>query len=601
MALTKEQQAQISSELATLNKDAAASRTQVASLGHLLGFGNWSEDPLGLLRFPARIRAFDLPSAEVFALDFPEVTLHGKRLISVLTEARSRQGFGDVLAPIGFYPNGLSAIIQDWNIADHPDNERNKKLLSEHEKALKATWDEFVYGGDRATFMAAIADGSAEAYQLMFEADFHRIINASQRESLAEEALLEVNSASLGFEVRISGFSNYFNTVYFKDLSEKHQKDLLASQIKRKLGNRLSVDPNAEPGDVFNSVREDYGDFVYKHQGQGIIRGSCGLSWMEVDVSGQEQRVIGSHFFGPEEYGISPILVWARAKQSNERYFIREDLPEVILEGTHPRANLRLGLILANSLVPESRDRLPSHHFLEKGGKMQLISEAQIPLMVYMARDPLMNNGFFAAAEQPKAEVEPDWEPFELIINPLTKYTYGSEQLKVRRRVKRSNPLAGVLKHPATWALAGVMAFAGGFLDEKGNDWMINQTITSSVPDVNPDRLDKASQTVREFLKRAQNAYRSGEPSVPLEDFYPKPYQDISVVVQDMNIKALRTAKEAEIRSSATVGPIPINRGEFDKDVKVFGLGLLGVVVARMFWKKRKEDRIREQLLQTLQ
>ncbi len=344
----------------------------------------FSRQPLPGTLYPS-LQTFDTPSVTFYSALFPEQELLRKDLLNLLSLSRPRP-----METIKIFHTTRQAVISDWKIPDHPESRNNADLIKLH-KRLGFIWDEFV-DGDRTKFMQAA--GLPENHELrhLFELAAYRFITVDTLQKRMREASREL--ADTTFNAQLSLTAGYIQTdiIHFNELPSGVQRRLKKDARQKALNpNRFIVDP-AKLGFIGSWLMDEdaYGQVSATHEGKGEVKINIGNSYTLYRIEGEEHHLVDSRYEDSEKNSaLIPWMVWARSKRTGNRAYCRGELPSYMTDNIDPRANQRLGLLLATALSPQQRDQLPATYRVtdnEGNEHQQDMEEAQMPLLVYMPR-----------------------------------------------------------------------------------------------------------------------------------------------------------------------------------------------------------------------
>jgi hypothetical protein len=479
-----------------------------APLGKILRMGKDPVDQLDLPSQKAELAVFDGGDSHIFSVYLPEMTLSKERLVRLLTQARPRHD-GDI-----YGGQGVGGIIADWKIIDSPEIKENQRLMEGHAGALKQKWTDFVYG-DRVPFMRGVS--APTQYEL--DNDFNYVKSylrtKSQAEKELEKELAKLESTEFRFNHTVGYIDNKL-TLDITQLPPEYRESLTKQTIEYSSSRGVVIDPDSDAGLIYK--RQDLGrifnDVLIYHVGNGLVEVKIGDSWKRFDVNGDEVVEVDSYYIPVEQQAMIPWLVWKRAKDQPKREYLDKLEPDSLGLEIDPRANKRLGFILATALSDTVRDKLPER--LSLGGDVtQGMLEPQIPLLVYMLDKMLLLGEFFERVEQFSG------------LSPR-RVLPSKDELKVNLKQQRKN-FRKFRQRAAAWPLAIALtysALSGIYINE-----MVKDSIAiseSMAGDKLPPKPSKEAYKQATKILSSQRAGNNAE-SVAAD---PANKDDVSLIVE---------------------------------------------------------------------
>lgn len=540
-----------------------------------------------LLGLRANLRVFELPTAYLFSVYFPEALYIGEELLTVLNLARSRK---DGIIPSNQGVGGASA---DWILPDQTGEGFADDLIKKHQ-SLKG-WADFI-NNDRHTFMAALLSPRPDEVQMQFSRTLGKLLSAAKAEDLQQQNINLLKRSP--FQLQTYSGSVSVQGLDFQDLPEAERRRLIKIAKAGPLKDKTVVDPSSEPVYLIEPKRriEENGYLTSAlHLGNGLVDISCETSWVLYDFKGIDPKRIREYKADMNDAALIPWVVWVKDKQTGHRtYLMGDDLPGVLYEGVDSRANRRLGLLLATALSDEQRDKLPREMALKPGGFEQRIAEAQIPLLVDLFQKPILRDGeFFQRVEG-----------LPIPPNPLDdRYLSESQSDQLSQIGRRASFTRRAMRNPITAPAAGLvlsLAVAGyGIIDGHIEDDQIANAINSISPtQVGSRDFDNAQNALIEPLKVIDQAIKDGKASINVSDLSANGQElgkEIDIYIASKEYPDKRKQAEDKINANREFHFGDIFRGKLNRKTRDFIMtegGLIAALasVVLLFMRSKKKS-----------
>lgn len=360
------------------------------SLGEIIKRNNPTGDELNLRSLQTQVSVFDLPFSRIFTVDFPDAEFYGERFIELLNQARRRTDLdkrpGSQLL--------VGGSVNDWRMPDKHDKfPKTDDLYEKHMRGMPKPFKVFDLT-DRRNFLYAALPISRLESEDFIQQKLDTLLTTQMADTRMQKAEDGCENALIGvFRIKMSDWNSLQVSaqIPFSSLPQPSKDIIIESARISSLNGYRVIDPEMEPA-VLSQDFAGYGQHVpyeVRHLGRGFVEISYGKSKVKYNFRGQWRRVVSSKIADTPDYYMVPRQVWAVSKQTGQRLWLDEDLPDNLNNGVDPRTNIRLGLILAAGLSDE-RDLLPDRLPLHPRGYEQSLREAQMPLLVYLRKEDLI-------------------------------------------------------------------------------------------------------------------------------------------------------------------------------------------------------------------
>lgn len=348
-------------------------------------------DPLDLVMMDRlRARIYDFPDFQIYSVYNPRTVLLGKGFNTLLYAARN-----GALSE-GLMPQGIDGVVADWVYIDH-----NAYLQQHHSVHLGKHWSNFMrFHRDR--FVWAISEPTQAKAKEFFEANLIRFVNARYAETLQDEVenLLRASEISVHAgplemrDVRLVGHRR----IPFAQLPPVTQDSLIRDFRGERNLKKTIIDCSSQEG----VIEEDngYPQKRISYSGGGLVKVQFGNSWSVISLEDDESKIIEKYFEEGEQTGLIPRVLWAKMRRNGQKFYLDGEIPDYLEEDIDPRTDTLAGLILATYLSPSERDSLPKKMgYTPWSWPKQKMREAQIPVLVSIFRDRILNGHFVHQAE----------------------------------------------------------------------------------------------------------------------------------------------------------------------------------------------------------
>lgn len=359
------------------------------NLGEIIERTNAPGDRLNLLSLPTQVSVFNLPSSRIFIVDFPDAEFHGNRFIDLLNQARRQKP--EKTPDSRLY---LSGCVDDWQMPDKfAASPQGDDLYQRHMRAMPQPFKVFNIS-DRRKFLYAALPVSQLESENFIQRQLEDLLTAQMANTHVQKAEERCGNASIGVSRIKMSHSRSFQIstqIPFADLSQTSKAIIIESARLASLRGYTVIDPKMEPSILsqgFAGYRHHL-PYSVSHLGGGTVEISYGKSKAKYNFRGKWRQPILLDLKEQQDYYILPRQVWAVSKQTGQRLWLDEDLPDQLNEGVDPRANIRLGFILA-AVLSDERDLLPDRLSLTPGGYRQPLKEAQMPVLLYLREGDLV-------------------------------------------------------------------------------------------------------------------------------------------------------------------------------------------------------------------
>lgn len=373
------------------------------------------EDPLGLLESLVDVRVFETPNFYVYSCNMPDTKLWGEDLKRLLTIARPGKRE---------YKQAIRDIWADWELTElQSDNPYTDQLKTLHENGLGYLWREF-NDFHRAKLKNALLSMSLSDSVEFVEKLPGYYLNGLvlHQDHLVQNCLPYLERAAKYHNRFMNFLTNNPQLVggWFEEAVSEVATMRLSPESLYKLLESLSEESKLKLArNIFLAeivpIRFTEVDFISGHEirnnysGVPCIQRYLGQNCFEVEFppskvfyewDGNSWKPYKSEITQPHEVALSPWLVWTKSKNSNLRFYQLGKIPNWLEDMPSENVDSLVGLLVVAALSPDQRKKMPEQLGLPGVKREQMMREAQIPLLVSIMRDGLVQSPVLVAIER---------------------------------------------------------------------------------------------------------------------------------------------------------------------------------------------------------
>lgn len=350
-----------------------------------------------LWKAPAVVAVFrEREDACVFRVSLPANPICGLDLVDLLEAARPEPGYRG--------KQGRNGILEDWQISTNPSGH----LYQMHEAHLGHHWIEFV-NNDLSPLMKAINIPSSSEAKLIFQQMIEGLKNGWHTLN-GNSQLLEIieRSAELfNVEYQCYPVEKGINIRYSEFFPWDKRIGLYQTLVARRVYPRLILD-NPEREESFRDPYYPISSSIKTLENERFELTYGGFSLTVAFADGRIEEIEQSIPQPTAE--LTPMAIWRTRKRGNKiiRESLAGELPPQLLQNVDGHVSPLLGLTVAVALssAVERGAILPKELSLHAGGKLQVMMAAQMPLLIKISINRLLEGlSFFPRVEKLVGEI----------------------------------------------------------------------------------------------------------------------------------------------------------------------------------------------------
>lgn len=367
-----------------LPSNLAETKTYHTTMGEILGLS--SDDPLRLLSSGVKVGVFDAPSSTVYSVAYSYRSFYSQDFIDLLSSARhTKRDTAQTRAD----------IIDDWELV-YSGGEGDRQLVKDHSAGLEPFWSEFVEC-HLPLFLDAVKVFSGQEQEGLLVPQAWKLVKKSYAIANSERLLAEMikKDYESGEKARSSFNTLRLMLIVSPGLSQEDKDHLTRVGLR----DFIVVDDSV-PGQYDWPKSIEDSPIAIDYLGEDLFRlKTDNGSYITVSLDQGKAREVERFIVNPQDSAIIPWILWEKDKATGQRRYITSNIPQRLIDRVDERANALLGLLVAASLSPRERGKLPKTRGLPNVSGRQDMMEAQIPFLVSVKRQKILESQLFQAVE----------------------------------------------------------------------------------------------------------------------------------------------------------------------------------------------------------